>query len=62
MELGAIVSWKNKEGDKLNKGLLLRVSCHFKRVTDKCVLFAGDLLAEIQIDEATMDFETPDEG
>lgn len=41
MELGAIVSWKNKEGDKLNK---------------------GDLLAEIQIDEATMDFETPDEG
>lgn len=45
MELGTIVSWKNKEGDKLNKGLC-----------------AGDLLAEIKIDEATMDFETSDEG
>ena len=41
MEMGTIISWKKKEGDRLNE---------------------GDLLAEIETDKATMDFETPEEG
>lgn len=63
MELGTIVSWEKKVGDKLNEGELRNVWWCLK-IADHatCSWFVGDLLAEIETDKATMGFETPEEG
>lgn len=61
MELGTIVSWEKKEGDKLNEGQLTSVIT-FISTNLLLYLTLGDLLAEIETDKATMGFETPEEG
>lgn len=41
---------------------LLRAKCEFVFIVNFDWWFAGDLLAEIETDKATMGFETPEEG
>lgn len=60
MEMGTIVSWEKKEGDKLNEGESVNVSMSNFFILKRFLL--GDLLAEIETDKATMGFETPEEG
>ncbi len=71
METGTLRSWSKQEGEKVAEGIYEHFVCYINPIIKKvyfkkqniCIfVFAGDILAEIETDKATLGFESGDEG